>query len=309
MSVHVLTLAGATGTGKTAAALHLARRFKGAVVNFDSRQVYADIPLVTAQPSPEEQAVCPHHLYGFLASDIPVRAGSFVEKVQDVVAELVEKSFLPILVGGTGLYLKTLLEGLAPVPRLSEDIRARIEKECDEQGSLALYERLLLHDPVYAAKIHPNDRQRISRGLEVLEGTGKPLSWWHALPGEKKMDIDALQMGIWTDLKDLEPRLGQRIDIMLELGAVEEMRAAYARCPDRAAPAFTGIGCPELLAHILDGVSLEETRAAWLHHTRAYAKRQITWFKRSTAMHWFAPGDFTAMDTLVEEWIAKRSLC
>ncbi len=308
MTVHVITLAGATGTGKTAASLHLARRFTGAVVNFDSRQVYADLPLITAQPSSEEQAVCPHHLYGFLPSHIPVRAGSFVDKVQETAAGLVKESLLPLLVGGTGLYLKTLLEGLAPVPGVSREIRARIEKECDAVGSPVLYERLVRGDPAYAARIHPNDRQRISRALEVLEGTGRPLSWWHALPGEKKRDISALQMGIWTDLKDLEPRLGQRIDVMLEQGAVEEMRAAYARCPDRKAPAFTGIGCPELLAHILDGVSLEETRAAWLHHTRAYAKRQITWFKRSREMHWFAPGDFESMDRCVEAWIREAGL-
>lgn len=302
MTVHVLCLAGATGTGKTAAALHLARRFNGAVVNFDSRQVYRDIPLITAQPSAEEQSVCAHHLYGFLASDIPVRAGSFVEMVQDVVAELAEEGKLPILVGGTGLYLQTLLEGLAPIPRIAPEIREGIEKECAAKGSFALHERLLRDDPVYAAKIHPNDRQRISRALEVFEGTGRPLSWWHAQPGEKKMDIQALQLGIWVDLNDLEPRLGQRIEVMLELGAVDEMQTAYTLCPHRMAPAFSGIGCPELLRHLLDQVSLEETKADWLHNTRAYAKRQITWFKRNKNMHWFVPGVFEEMDKRVEEW-------
>jgi tRNA dimethylallyltransferase len=302
MTVHVLCLAGATGTGKTEAALHLARRFNGAVVNFDSRQVYRDIPLITAQPSPEEQAVCPHHLYGFLASHIPVRAGSFVEMVQGVVSDLAGEGRLPILVGGTGLYLQTLLEGLAPIPLIDPQVRERIEEECASLGSCVLYQRLLRNDPVYAAKIHPNDRQRISRALEVFEGTGRPLSWWHDQPGEKKMDIQALQLGIRVDLHDLEPRLNQRIHAMLAGGAVEEMRAAYALCPHRMAPAFTGIGCPELLGHLLDQVPLEETTAVWLHNTRAYAKRQITWFKRNKHMYWFPPGACEEMDTRVEEW-------
>lgn len=302
MSTDIVCLAGATGAGKTASALHLARCFNGEVVNFDSRQVYRDIPIVTAQPSAEEQSVCPHHLYGYLASDIPVQAGRFVDTVREVLGDITARGRLPLLVGGTGLYLKTLIQGIAPIPEIAPDVRERIVQACVSQGSPVLYRQLEEKDPVYAAKIHPNDKQRICRALEVLEGTGRPLSWWHEQPDHNPMEIRALKFGIQVDLEALRPLLARRIDSMLELGAVREMRDAYAACSDRNAPAFTGIGCPELLAHLLDGVGLEETRAAWLQNTRSYAKRQITWFKRERDIHWFAPDDLKGMEERVRAW-------
>jgi tRNA dimethylallyltransferase len=302
MSMDIVCLVGATGAGKTAAALHLASCFDGEVVNFDSRQVYRDIPLVTAQPSPEEQAVCPHHLYGYLASDIPVQAGSFVDTVRDKVVEITARGKLPLLVGGTGLYLKTLIQGIAPIPSVPREVRERVEALCTTKGSPALHSLLRRKDPVYASKIHPNDRQRICRALEVLEGAGHSLTWWHEQPLSCPMQLRPLKLGIRVDLQELKPLLERRIAIMLERGAVQEMRDAYARCPDRHAPAFTGIGCPELLEHILDRVDIEETRSVWLQKTRAYAKRQTTWFKRDQEVIWFAPNAFKEMETRVRTW-------
>ncbi|WP_462324373.1 tRNA (adenosine(37)-N6)-dimethylallyltransferase MiaA [Desulfoplanes sp.] len=301
-TVRAVSLAGATGTGKTAAALYLARHLNAEVVNFDSRQVYRDIPLITAQPSPEEQSVCPHHLYGYLDLDIPVQAGTFIAGVKEVLHGIAERGKLPLLVGGTGLYLKTLVEGIAPIPQIPPGVRRNIERACALEGSAVLHARLTAHDPEYAARIHPNDKQRVTRALEVFEATGKPLSWWHKQPGEKAPDVRVLMLGVHVDLQDLTPRLAKRIDTMLVSGGVQEMARAYALCPDRNAPAFTGIGCPELLGHLLDGVGIEETRATWLHNTRAYAKRQITWFKRIADMHWFAPDGFKEMNERVHAW-------
>lgn len=306
MSMDIVCLVGATGAGKTASSLHLCRCFHGEVVNFDSRQVYRDIPLVTAQPSAREQAVCPHHLYGYLASDIPVQAGRFVETVRRTLEEITARGNLPVLVGGTGLYLKTLIQGIAPIPPIAGEVRQRIESLCAQLGSPALHHRLERQDPAYAAKIHPNDRQRICRALEVLEGTGRPLSWWHQQPRYQPLDIRALKVGIGVDLQDLRPLLARRIEIMLELGAVREMQEAYDACPDRNAPAFTGIGCPELLAHILDGLDLAEAKSLWLQNTRAYAKRQITWFKRDREINWFAPHDLKEMEERVRAWKGRE---
>ncbi len=306
MSLAVVCLVGPTGAGKTAAALHLARCLRGEVVNFDSRQVYRDIPVITAQPDAQEQALCPHHLYGYLASDIPVQAGRFVETVRNTLEEITARGSLPLLVGGTGLYLQTLIQGIAPIPAIAPKVREGILTECATKGSPALYERLKEADPWYAAKIHPNDKQRICRALEVLEDTGKPLSWWHTQPGEQFGRIQALKLGMRMELATCKPRLARRIDAMLLCGAVQEMEDAYAVCPDRNAPAFTGIGCPELLGHILDNVGMDQTKQAWLQHTRAYAKRQITWFKRDTAIYWFAPDDVQGMEDAVRAWLEGR---
>ncbi len=302
MSMNIVCLVGATGAGKTASALYLARHFDAEVINFDSRQVYRDIPIVTAQPSPAEQSVCPHHLYGYLASDVPVQAGGFVETVRSRIADITARGKLPLLVGGTGLYLKTLIQGIAPIPEIPGGVRERIESLCLTQGSAVLHKRLQGEDPEYAARIHPHDRQRICRALEVVEGTGHPLSWWHRQPDCQSMKVRPLKLGIQIDMQELKPLLAKRIQAMLEFGAVQEMRSAYAACPDRSAPAFTGIGCPELLGHLLDHADLEETTRTWLQKTRAYAKRQTTWFKRDQEIHWFPPDAFKEIKKRVRTW-------
>lgn len=287
-------LVGATGTGKTAAALALARAINGAVVNLDSRQVYAGLEIVTAQPTPGERARCRHELYGYLPLSEGVRAGAFVETVRATALRVREEGLVPLLVGGTGLYLKSLVEGLAPIPDIDPAIRARVVRDCQAEGSHVLYERLRSLDPDYAAKIHPNDPQRICRALEVVAATGRTLSSWHARTARPR-DLRVCTIGVSTDLATLTPRLALRIEMMLRSGALEEVREAYARCPDRKAPGFSGIGCPELLSVLLDGTPLEEAKDLWLRHTRAYAKRQLTWFRKESAIAWHGPRDIAGM--------------
>lgn len=290
----LICLVGATGTGKTAAALALARAFGGGVINFDSRQVYAGLGIVTAQPTAEEQSVCPHALYGYLPVSESVRAGAFAGEILEQARTYAARGLLPILVGGTGLYLKSLIDGLAPIPDINSEIRAEVVRTCQEIGSPALHARLSGFDPEYASRIHPNDPQRICRAVEVYTATGRTLTWWHGhtCPPE---GLRAVQIGLDTDLEMLTPRLALRIELMLEHGALEEMRAAYAACPDRQAPGFSGIGCPELLAMQLDGLSREEAVVLWLRNTRAYAKRQLTWFRKDQRIQWFAPADVDGM--------------
>ncbi len=286
----LLCLVGATGTGKTAASLALARALGGGVVNFDSRQVYAGLGVVTAQPTAAERAVCPHALYGYLPLDVPVRAGAFAGEIMAQARGYRDRGLAPILVGGTGLYLKSLLDGLAPIPDIDPSVREDVVAECRNQGSQVLHGRLQLVDPEYAAKIHPNDPQRICRALEVFAATGRTLTWWHGQT-RRPSGLDVLKIGIAADLAGLTPRLARRIDLMLEAGAKEEVQAAYEGCPDRSAPGFSGIGCPELLAVLLDGMDLEQGRRDWLRSTRAYAKRQLTWFKRDTEIFWHDSSD------------------
>ena len=300
----IVCLVGATGTGKSDAGIFLARAFNGVILNFDSRQVYRDIPIVTAQPSGQEQALCPHLLYGFLGSDVAVRAGSFAAHLEREIDAVLKSGRLPILVGGTGLYLQTFVKGLAPIPPVPSAVRQEVEQMWTEYGGHELHVCLQAVDPVYAAKIHPNDRQRLCRAMEVYLVTKKPFSAWHSQQVQPAA-FDVLQIGLWQDLAELTPRLGIRIEKMLELGARTEMERAFARCEQRTAPAFDSIGCRELLAWILEECSEKECRELWLKNTRAYAKRQITWFKKDKEIIWLPPGNRTDLYRLCAEFVEK----
>lgn len=280
---------GPTGAGKTAAALALADALPVSVINADSRQVYRDFPLITAQPSGEERARCPHLLYGFLPTEQKLGAGEYARLAETSIAEEQRKERLPLLVGGTGLYFRTLLEGIAPIPDIPEELSRNWHQRCEEQGSVALHALLTVSDPVYAAKVHPNDKQRITRALEVLDATGRTFSWWHARPMPER-PYRACKVGIVLSLSDLEPILARRIEAMLDAGALEEARAALEICPDPDAPGWSGIGCAEIYQYLSGKLSLDACRALWLKNTRAYAKRQLTWFRADTAIRWFAPG-------------------
>jgi len=314
--IRVICLVGPTGAGKTAAALHLARTFRGGVVNADSRQVYRDFPIITAQPSPEERAVCPHLLYGFLPGTEKISAGVWTDKATQAIDELCRDELrggesgrgglLPLLVGGTGLYLKTLLDGIADIPRVDPAIGARLERECDALGAPALHARLAVIDPDYAARIHPNDRQRAVRALEVHEGTGRTLSWWHARPVPPPR-YAALRIGMDMSLDELTPRLDHRIDLMLAAGALDEARAARAVCDDPAAPGWSGIGCAELYRHLTGELTMAEARLLWLRNTRAYAKRQLTWFRADRRIHWIRPDDLDAMTSLAAAFLRGKA--
>lgn len=303
----IVCLLGPTGTGKTAAAIAISRRMAASVINFDSRQVYADFPIITAQPDDEEQAACPHHLYGFLPTEEKMTAARFVELAMDKIEEVRGEGRLPILVGGTGMYLRSLLSGIAPIPEIPADIRASVLDRIKTEGPQKLHAELVKNDPDYAAKIHPNDTQRNARAAEVFLATGKTMTWWHINSEHTPAPYSALKIGMQIDLNDLEPHLAKRIGIMLELGALEEAKAAMTKCADPAAPGWSGIGCAEMLAYLKDEMTMDEAREKWIKNTRAYAKRQITWFKKESDINWFAPGDNDPVADLVESWLSEIS--
>ena len=302
----ILCLLGPTGTGKTSAAIAVARRMDASVINFDSRQVYADFPIITAQPSEEERAACPHLLYGFLPTREKMTAARFVELALETIEDVRGQGRLPILVGGTGLYLRSLLRGIAPIPEIPEDIRQGVLDRIRKEGPQKLHAELMQTDPAYAARIHPNDTQRNARAAEVYLATGQNMTWWHENGEHTPAPYDAFKIGMQIGLDELEPHLARRIDEMLSLGGVEEARAAMAECNDPEAPGWTGIGCAELLACLRGEMSLDEARARWVKNTRAYAKRQITWFKKESDIRWFAPGESEKIADCVADWLARR---
>ncbi|MGL1862569.1 MAG: tRNA (adenosine(37)-N6)-dimethylallyltransferase MiaA [Pseudodesulfovibrio sp.] len=302
----IVCLLGPTGTGKTAAAIAISKRLPASVINFDSRQVYEDFPLITAQPDSEEQAACPHLLYGFVPTEEKMTAARFVELAMETIEEVRSEGRLPILVGGTGMYLKSLLSGIAPIPDIPDEIRQSVQERIKREGPQKLHAELVETDPDYAAKIHPNDTQRNGRAAEVLLATGKNLTWWHTSSEHTPAPYTALKVGMQIALDELEPHLAKRIGMMVELGALKEAKVAMAKCADPEAPGWTGIGCAELLAYLREEMTLDEAEYRWIKNTRAYAKRQITWFKKESDINWFAPGDNESVADLVERWLAEN---
>ncbi|MCS6987045.1 MAG: tRNA (adenosine(37)-N6)-dimethylallyltransferase MiaA [Sphingomonadaceae bacterium] len=271
----LVVVAGPTASGKSALARALAKAWRGVVVNADASQLYRDLRVLTARPTPEEEAEVPHALYGILDGDETCSAARWAELAAHAIAEARATGRLPILVGGTGLYLATLVEGIAPVPPIPPDVRAAVRALPAD----ALRAALAAEDPVMAARLHPGDRQRQARALEVVRATGRSLAHWHA---ERTGGIGpAVALDIHLLLPDratLARRIDRRIDHMLQAGALEEVRRLAARglAPDR--PVMKALGVRPLLAHLAGATDLATAVARLRHETRAYAKRQRTWF-------------------------------
>lgn len=301
----IVCVLGPTGSGKNDLALDLRSFFPLEVINFDSRQVYADLPVVTAQPSEMEKKLCPHHLYGFLGLQERISAGKFVEMARQCIAEVTARGSIPFLVGGTGLYLRSLTYGLADIPLVPQKITDELEKQCLQSGVQLLYQSLKLVDPDYAGKITGRDRQKIVRALGVYEASGKPFSIWHKEQSKTPL-YDVLKLGIMKDLNDLEPDLDTRISRMIDAGAVEEVKKAWTDSGyDAELPAFSGIGCREIIDYIQGETDLEQTRKSWLKKTRSYAKRQLTWFRKEQDIKWLQPGDMNTGKSLVNHFLEK----
>jgi len=302
-AIPLVCLLGATGTGKTEAAIRLALALDGAVINYDSRQIYRELPLVTAQPDPGERARCPHHLYGFLPVRSRRSAGAYARLVHAMVARVRRQGRLPILVGGTGLYLRAIVSGLAPIPDIPAALRAAIQKDCDRVGPQVLHARLAAVDPASAARIAPADRQRITRALEVYAATGRTLTDWHAREAGTGPEYAAVKIGLEIAEPGYAERLARRIETMVGQGAVAEVARAAARHPG-GAWGLSGIGCAEVLRHLSGELDLDAAKALWLKNTRAYAKRQMTWFRKEPDVAWFPPDDHQGMIRLVRARLA-----
>ena len=290
----VVCIAGPTGTGKSKVALRLASALKGEVINADSRQVYADFPLITAQPGTEEQHFCPHHLYGFLSTTEQINAGQWARLAAAKIAACAARDTLPLLVGGTGLYLRAIMRGMADIPPVEPAVEQRLEEAYARQGPQVLHARLAEVDPPYAVRTHARNRQRVLRALGVWECTGRTFSWWHE-HGAGRPLCRALLLVLRVELGELVPRLERRISAMLEAGALDEARRALEKCADPQAPGWSGIGCAELYRHLCGALSLERARALWLGNTRAYAKRQLTWFRGQQDAVWVEASDCAGM--------------
>lgn len=278
LALKAVLIYGPTASGKSALALELAKEFGGVVINADSMQVYAGLRIITNRPTPQEEADAPHRLYGFRPAREPYSAALWLADVKEALSEAERQRWLPIIVGGTGLYFKALTEGLSEIPEIPPQIRERYRLAAQTQPAETLYAELARRDPATAAQLRPSDPQRIVRALEVLEATGKPLAEWQ---GRKQPPLLPLEhtypLTLTLDRAELYRRCDARLDAMLEGGAIEEARAFSALGLDPALPAMRAVGLKPLLAYVRGAMPLDEAAAAAKTATRNYAKRQLTW--------------------------------
>lgn len=284
----VALIAGPTASGKSAIALELARTLaeggrQGVIVNADSAQVYADLRILSARPAEEEMHGIEHRLFGAWDGSEACSAAAWAARAKAEIADIHEGGGVPILVGGTGLYLKVLFEGIAPIPEIDPDIRATV-RALDEDSA---YKLLALEDPLRAAELDPGDRQRIARALEVKRSTGVTLADWQlAKAGGIGEKVTIHPMLLLPDRTWLYERCDLRFEAMLEEGAIAEVEALLARGLDPDLPVMRAIGVPEIAAFLGGEIDAETMIATAQQATRNYAKRQFSWFRRQPPADW-----------------------
>ena len=283
----VLAIVGATATGKSALAMELAERLDGEIINADALQVYRGFDIGTAKPSLEERRRVPHHLIDVLDPDEPYSAGEFARRARSAIAEIQARGRRALVVGGSGFYQRALFRGLPAVPDVDPELRRRLQERCESEGLESLRRELEKRDPETAARLAAGDTQRILRALEVLEETGRPLSWWQSQPAEAP-PLSALRVGLTLPRAILYDRILSRIRRMITEGWVEEVVSLLERWPDPDLPAFQAIGYRQLARFVGGESSLETAIEEIDKETRRYAKRQTTWFRRELDIRWFS---------------------
>jgi tRNA dimethylallyltransferase len=269
-------IAGPTASGKSAIALTLAQRTNGVIVNADSAQVYADLQILSARPGEHEMGGVEHHLFGYRDGAESCSAAAWASEAKAAVAEAHRRDRLPILVGGTGLYLRTLLDGIAEVPPIDPSIRAQVRTTDVAKN----HRRLAELDPEAARRLHANDTSRIARALEVVSSTGASLrSWQERTAGGIRDQVGLFGMVLLPSTEELNLRIDDRFAAMAKEGALDEVRRLLARRLPPSLPVMRAIGVRELAAHLRGEIELPQAIASGQLATRRYAKRQRTWFK------------------------------
>ena len=291
-----IALMGPTASGKTATAIALAQALDGEIVSVDSALVYRGLDIGSAKPDAAERAAAVHHLLDLRDPWHSYSAAEFAADARAAVADILARGKLPILAGGTGLYFRSLLQGIAPMPEADPELRAQISAEAAVRGWAALHAELAAVDPVAAARIHATDPQRIQRALEVYRLTGKPISYWQAQPASGRLPVRVLKLVLAPrDRAVLHARIERRFDAMLANGFLDEVRALRA-LPQMAAvaqpldlPAIRAVGYRQAWLHLDGHDSAQQFRDKGIFATRQLAKRQLTWLRGELDARWFDP--------------------
>ncbi|MFO7980164.1 MAG: tRNA (adenosine(37)-N6)-dimethylallyltransferase MiaA [Candidatus Aminicenantes bacterium] len=302
---NLLVIMGPTCVGKSETALKSALHFNGEIINCDSMQVYKGFNIGTDKISPEKRKGVPHHLISIIEPSTQFTAADFVNFSLKSIESIQKKQKLPIITGGTGLYIKALLTGLFPEKQKRISIRNQLEKEANEFGLKKLRDELKKVDPGYFHKIGKNDRLRIIRALEVYRATKKPISKHFLETRSFTKDFNVIKIGLIIDRKTLYKRIEARVDRMFEKGIVEEVQELLESGIKESFPPFRAIGYKHVLEYLKNKITLEEAINSTKKATRHYAKRQITWFKKMEGINWFSPYDYPSIKKHISDSLAK----
>ncbi|MDR0662366.1 MAG: tRNA (adenosine(37)-N6)-dimethylallyltransferase MiaA [Holosporales bacterium] len=304
----LLVVAGPTASGKSLLALSLACTLGGEIVNADSQQLYRDLPILSALPSVEDFQRIPHHLYGIFPFEEPCSVGKWCSLAETCLSEIHQRQHLPILVGGTGLYLKAFLEGLRSIPQIPPAVRQEVRERFVFLGKADFWQELCTLDPLAATHVRPTDTQRLQRAYEVMRATGRSLFSWMQETPQRSVCI----VIILPPREDLYTACNTRFALFLERGALEEVRTILHDLPPSLHAQIKTIGFQELRQYLEGKISLEEAVLLAQQHTRQYAKRQITWFRHQLTAHHIIPYRITAeclpetctsLVPLLNEWV------
>ncbi|MDD2365911.1 MAG: tRNA (adenosine(37)-N6)-dimethylallyltransferase MiaA [Desulfuromonadaceae bacterium] len=285
--IKLLVVCGPTASGKSELALRLAEKLDAEIINADSMQVYQRLDIGTAKPSLEERSVTPHHLIDIISPDQQFSAADFADAAHAVIRNIVDRGKRVVVVGGTGLYIRALLNGLVASPGGSVEIRKALHNDAIELGNDAMLERLKLVDPELSSELHPNNLVRIIRALEVYQLTGIPLSRHKREHAFADTPYEVRKIAIAVDRAVLYKRIEERVDRMLKDGLVDEVRELLGTGFCRDLKALRSIGYKEVVAHLYGEAAYEEACRLIKRNTRHYAKRQLTWFKADQDILWF----------------------
>ena len=298
--IKIIAVVGPTASGKTSLAVKLAKKFDGEVISADSMQIYKGMDIATAKPDEEEMSGIPHHLISIISPDEEFSVSRFCDLAGEAARDIVSRGKVPVLAGGTGLYVDNFLGNTTFLENTkSDEIRKELNERVQKEGTESLYNELKEKDPSAAEKIHPNNAVKIIRALEIFYSSGKTLTDQNELSHLNESPYESLIIGLnATDRDILYDRINRRVDIMVEMGLLEETKKFYET--ETASTACQAIGYKEMKPYLDGLISLDEAKDNLKQATRRYAKRQLTWFRRNENIKWLNIDDFTA-DELVNE--------
>jgi len=291
----LIVILGPTGVGKSSIAVRLAKKWGGEIINCDSMQVYKGFDIGTDKIPLKKREGIPHHLLDVVDFSTQYTAADFVDQAIKAIKDILRRQKIPFIVGGTGLYMKALLEGLFPGGKSDPGLRQKLEKEAQEKGLESLRAKLMEVDPTYCQKIHDNDKVRIIRALEIFLSTQKPLSQHFLNTRSHLDDFNIIRIGLKLERQVLYKKIEKRTDKMFEKGIIREVENLLKQGVDENSPPFRALGYKNVLKFIRKEISLEEAISLTKRDTRRYIKRQMTWFRKMKGINWFSPDDFDAV--------------
>ncbi len=306
MKSPLICIVGPTAVGKTEIAIQLAQHLDAEIVSLDSRQIYRGMDIGTAKPTPEQQRAVPHHLIDCVDVDQTFSVAEYQRLADTAIAEIRERGKRTMAVGGAGLYFRGIIDGLFDGPGADAEIRAKLQREVDEHGNVALHERLRRCDPETANRVHPNNLVRVIRALEIYELTGKPIS---SLQQQWKMNEPRYPFrafGLNMPRETLYQRIEERVNRMVEAGLIEEVKGLLDQGCPRNCVAMQSFGYKELIDYLDRNRTLDEAIALLKQNTRRFAKRQLTWFRNDPRIEWLDTSQFSSIDGIVDNLIAKN---